>query len=376
MYRFASLPEVQVHWQELLQHRAFRALPEAKILLQILNTQTFQVLHPKGQLPLSWFVDIRAGTLALNGAEFASLARMFSIYADFSRNLLQRLGEDSGFVYWSGGWGDWMWDRIFALKLLPGLLYASSRLRFRREIAQRLGWSYPLESWEELLAGMIVQARSIQLIEQDPELQHLWQLVRFGRVDRPYQILMKYWNQQHVAGLNQWIHVFTKQPLGVLSPIYGLYPLKDIFQISLSSKRPPFRLNRPRTDSFLLDSKQGLQKKIQQEYRMIRDYLRFIEEKVPVRIEEIVVKRLSRMGIDQAEPRALWFRRLWQHQLMEHYQTNLMVETFQKKQQRNRLALNLLANSKLFLKLKQAYQDVLNLWLQTYAKTVPPSKTP
>ncbi len=369
VYQFVPFSKAQAHWIDILQQPPLRSLPEARLLLRLLQSSQFQTIRRGGVLSPTWFSNIENGKLLINEHEYNSLARMFSLYADATKKRLKRVTRTTLFHYWTGGWSPWLWHRIFAIKLLPGLLHAVARLRFRNMVRKRLTWFYPLETQEEVLAGLLTQIRFFQQLRNNTAMNAGWNLFRFGRLDRAYQRLWRVWKTGGVQGIHSWHKTFASRPTSVLSPTYSLYPITAFFRITLSKKRPPFQLNRKHMDSLLWKPRSTLRQDIISEIKLLQNYLSFIQQKVPVKIEKIITKRLKRMGISRSERRAELFAALWRRQLRSHYNNNLLVQRFKNKQRINRRALKILKNPTKHKQLQQAYQQALYSW---WKKAPPP----
>lgn len=359
-YKFVSLSAAKTYWVELLQHPALRTLPEARVLLQIIRSHKLRVVRESGVLAPSWFAHVENGVLLLNQHEFNSKARTFSIFATASKARLRK--ASSRFRYWSGGWNSWLWTRMFAIKVLPGLLHAVGRLRFRAIVQQKLPWTFPLETQEETLAGLITQIRFLQRIKASPDLNQAWSLVRYGRHDRAYRKLWRVWQTGSFQGLYAWYKRLASRPTSVLSPTYSLAPISDFLRINLSKKRSPFLLNRKHLDSLLWNRQKDLQKNVSQEIAMLRQYISFVRLKVPQKVEKIIVSRLKRMGISRSARRADLFAAYWRRNLSNHYTNNLMLRRCERKQKLNRRALRILSNPKKFLQLQRAHRYALTRW--------------
>lgn len=361
-------------WMELLKDPAIRNFPESKQLLNILTQQKLRTTISRGVAPLSWFAGICHQEVCINLTELRSKLRSFGIYATDANRWLQAGTRSSLYVYWSGGWKPWMWERALALKLLPGLIFATARVRFRQNVRSRLGWSYPLETQEELMIGLRAQAVWLSVVMKTPHLKALWDLVKFGKVDRSLRRLLQLWKSQQHKGLQLRVKQITRLPLNVLSPLYSLTPSKEVFHLSLSKKRPPFRLNRRRDDSLTKHSRKDLIRRIQKEQKMLKEYLDFCHSRIPKRIDTIISHRLARMHIANSSWQAMWYAYLWKPRLQAHYTNNLMLVPFTQQQEQNRKALKILNKLNSYVSLRATYQFVSKAMMSETPTTRPKTK--
>ncbi len=357
-----SLTGVWQSWIELLQTPAAQSLPEAQLLLQLFKKEEIISKVQGGVVPLSWFVDLCGSKVCINLTELRSQLRNFSIYASDANKWLLIGSRSSLLKYWSGGWEPWMWERALALKLLPGLIYATARLRFRKEVKLRLGVSYPLETQEELLLGLKAQAIWLNQMLKNPRHRALWKFVKVRKLDHSMTLLLQPWRQHKHKGLQERAREIMRRSINVLSPMYDLLPSTEAFQLSLSKKRPPFRLNRRRNDSIRQTPRKTLLLRIQGESNKLKSYLEFCRNRIPTKIEEIIRRRLHRMNIDTSDWQAMWYTYQWQPQLQAYYTKNLMLVPFATKQERNRAALKILNNPTLHKNLRITYRSIFQTW--------------
>ncbi|TNE47659.1 MAG: hypothetical protein EP343_19065 [Deltaproteobacteria bacterium] len=357
-----SLSGVWQSWIELLQAPEAKNLPEAQLLLKLLKKEEILSKVQRGVVPLSWFVDLCGSKLCINLTELRSQVRSFSIYANDANKWLQRGSRSSLLTYWSGGWEPWMWERALAFKLLPGLIHATARLRFRKEVQLRLGWAYPLETREELLLGLKAQAIWLSSMLKNPKHRALWDLVKVRKLDRSMKKLLEPWTKHKNKGLQQRARSIMKRSINVLSPMYDILPTTEAFHLSLSKKRPPFQLNRRRNDSLLQTPRKTLLVRIQGESNKLKTYLDFCRSRIPTKIEEIIRRRLHSMNIDTSDWQAMWYTYRWQPQLKTYYTQNLMLVPFTTKQEKNREALKILNNPSKHKNLRITYQSIFQAW--------------